>query len=517
MLGAVVADVYEIRSIVGEGGMGVVYRAYDRACARDVAVKCLHPNLVRDREIRQRFAREARVLRAWRHPAVVAVFDFLERDNLLGIVMELIDGPTLVEELEKWRGRMPLPVAAGIFVDLLCAMEEAHQRGIVHRDLKPDNILLRPTHGRMVPKIVDFGIAKLLEGTSYTLTGALMGTPRYMAPEQVQSPQTADHRCDIYSLGITLYQLCTGRAPFEAENHFALMMEHVSKPPPPASTWRADIPEALDRLILDALAKDPRQRPQSCAEFRQRFESILPTSPRVDPPELAPVTECQGEMVLVPAGPFRMGLRRREVELDSFYLDRTPVTNRQFKKFLDVTGYCPEDSSRFVAHWGTDARFPRELDEHPVVYTSWYDALAYAKWAGKRLPTEAEWEKAARGVDGRRYPWGAAEPSPERAHFGARKRGTVRVGSLPAGASPYGILDLAGNVWEWCEDVDDPGFYADGPMHNPRNPSSGELACHVMRGGSWMYGPRAVRTTSRTSFEPHYRFGAGGFRCARDP
>jgi serine/threonine-protein kinase len=211
-----------------------------------------------------------------------------------------------------------------------------------------------------------------------------------------------------------------------------------------------------------------------------------------------------------------MGRAKRRVYLDAFYMDATPVTNAQFMTFVEATGYRPHDAaaSRFLSHLPS-RRIPHGRDTHPVVYVSWVDAVAYATWAGKRLPTEAEWEKAARGESGRKYPWGRDEPGPGRAHYGDVSGGTAPVASLPDGASAYGIFDMAGNVWEWCEDYDSPAFYADGPPNNPRNTqpvASGRL---VMRGGSYMYGTRALRTYSRASFESHDRLADGGFRCVR--
>ncbi len=521
------AGVYSLGNVIGEGGMGVVYRAHDTRRDRTVAIKCLHSNLTGDAEVRRRFVREARLLRAWSHPNVVAIYDFIEHEHLLAIIMECVDGLTLAQHLEKWRGRMPMKEVGTVFSGALLAMAAAHRHGIVHRDLKPDNILVAQAGGRLVPKIVDFGIAKILEGTTFTVSGAFLGTCRYMSPEQVQRPQFADHRSDIYSLGVTLYQLATGRVPFEDGNHFALMMAHVAKKPPPPSEHRPDLPPALERLILDALAKDPAARPQTCEEFLERLSAALSESAPADEPSAEPapaslpaiVPESDGgELVLIPAGPFPMGAARRTVHLDAFYMDRTPVTNRQFRTFLEVTGYRPEDSSagRFLAHWPR-GEMPKELADHPVVFVSWFDAKAYAAWAGKRLPTEAQWEKAARGPDGRKYPWGRGEPTPTRANFGKQHRSTVSVGSFPEGVSPYGVHDLAGNVWEWCDDADDPSFYENGPTHNPHNTRRSDRPSYVMRGGAWMYGAQALRTYSRTSFKPHYRFAGGGFRCTRLP
>ncbi|HWO08837.1 MAG TPA: bifunctional serine/threonine-protein kinase/formylglycine-generating enzyme family protein [Polyangiaceae bacterium] len=513
-------SVYRIDSVIGEGGMGVVYRAWDEAIGRPVALKCLHNNLCGDPEIRRRFAREARVLRDYRHPNVIQVFDFVEHDYLLAIAMELVEGPSLVQYLAKWRGRMPLAEIRAMFGGLLEAVGAGHRQGIIHRDLKPDNVLVSGGADDPRPKLVDFGIAKILEGTTYTMSGAFLGTCAYMSPEQVQRPTAADTRSDIYSLGVTLYQLCTGRLPFEG-NHFSVMMAHVNQAPRLPSELRADLPIELTGLILDALAKDPDARPASCEVFHERLQRALgevagPPPRRAEP--LPPVLENEHgpAMVLVPAGTFLMGRERRSVHIDAFYIDATPVTNEQFMRFVEVTHYRPSErgAERFLHHL-PGRRIPRGKEHHPVVYVSWADAREYAAWAGKRLPSEAEWEKAARGTDGRKYPWGRTEPSPRNANYGNTRGDTAPVGSFPDGASPYGALDLAGNVWEWCSEYDDPEFYSDGPLHNPENLRPGPRPRLVMRGGSYMYGSRALRTYNRTSFEAHYRFGDGGFRCAR--
>ncbi|MFO0756830.1 MAG: SUMF1/EgtB/PvdO family nonheme iron enzyme [Byssovorax sp.] len=516
-------SVYRIESVLGEGGMGVVYRAHDEVRGRTVALKCLHSNLAGDLEIRRRFIREARVLRAWAHPNIVSIYDLVEHEHLLAIVMEHVPGPTLVQHLAKWRGKMPFDEIHSLFGGVLDAMAESHEQGVVHRDLKPDNILVSASEEGLRPKVVDFGIAKILEGTTYTMTGAFLGTCCYMSPEQVQRPHAADRRSDIYSLGVTLYQLATGKVPFESGNHFAVMMAHVNEPPRPPEQLRPDIPPALSALILDALAKDRAARPPTCAAFRARLDEAIGGHSRSVPPgrqsSLPPRIKGQRgeEMILVPAGPFAMGPGRRSVHVDAFYLDRTPVTNAEFALFLEVTGYRPsDDGGRFLSHFRA-GKIPKGEERCPVTYVSWTDARAYALWAGKRLPTEAEWEKAARGTDGRKYPWGRQEPGPEHASYGKRERGPSPVGAHPAGASPYGIEDLAGNVWEWCEDYDDPAFYEDGPSHNPRNTRRPERPLLVMRGGSWMFGARSLRTYARTSFEAHYRFAGGGFRCASSP
>jgi len=528
--GAVLADNYVIEAVVGEGGMGVVYRAHDNARNRDVALKVLHANLLGDPEVRKRFIREARVMTSWHHPNVVQVHDFLELPTqpdspdrgLLALVMEFVDGPTLDIYLHRWAGRPPLGEVRAIFSDILDAMDEAHRIGVVHRDLKPDNVLLAEPLGRRIAKVTDFGIAKVLEGTSYTMTGALLGTCRYMSPEQVQRPHALDHRSDIYSLGVTLFQAATGRCPFESDNHFSVMMAHVNQEPPPALSLRPDIPSGLAELLDAALSKDPDARPQSCAEFKARLWDALGDADeagfRATDPNQAPepvLVDDGRKLFLVEAGVFPMGPSRRSVHLDDYYVAESPVTNREFAAFVETTGYRPNDAEahRFLNHWRGGVCPPRLLD-HPVVFVSWNDARAYCAWAGRRLLTEAEWEKAARGTDGRKYPWGRATPTDRHANFGRNVRDTTPVGAHPDGASPYGCLDMAGNVWEWCDDVDDPRFYLRGPERNPRNTARLEGAQHVVRGGSWMYDAKSLRTYARSAFPRHFRLDGVGFRCA---
>jgi serine/threonine-protein kinase len=520
--GTAISDAYTVEDVVGEGAMGVVYRATDHVRKRQVAIKALHGSLLGDASIRRRFAREARLSMRWSHPHVVAAYDFIEREELVALVLELIDGPTLEEHLRRWSGGLPLDQLRPLFFGLLDAMGEAHRRGIVHRDLKPQNILLSMSDTGIHPKVTDFGIAKVLAGTSYTMTGAMLGTCQYMAPEQVKSSERLDHRADIYAIGVLLYRAVTGRLPFESDSHYEMMLAHVERTPPPPSRYAAKVPSELERLILDCLSKDRQARPQDCKTLRERLEAALADVGPVRHSEAAralppAIHEADGnELLRIDSGPFALGPNRRTVYLDTFYLARHAVTNRQFVSFVQTTGYKPEGGAegRFLAHL-RGGQCPPALLDHPVVFVSWFDAAAYCRWAGRRLPTEAEWEKAARGTDGRRYPWGRDDPSERHANYGRPVGGhTTAVDQHPAGASSYGCEDLAGNVWEWCEDLDSPRFYLHGPNHNPRNTAGAATASHVVRGGAYGFDARSLRTYARNAFQPQFRLEYLGFRVA---
>ena len=232
-------------------------------------------------------------------------------------------------------------------------------------------------------------------------------------------------------------------------------------------------------------------------------------------------------MVLVPAGEFTMGSNDgrddekpvHRVSLDAYYIDKYEVTIRQYAKFLEARGMSGPPM------WTTMDQPVHQ--KRPVVNVDWSDASNYCEWADKRLPTEAEWEKAARGTDGRMYPWGNDSPNPLRANYGKEKwnnhAALVPVGQLKDGESPYGIYDLAGNVWEWVSDWYDPDYYTTSPSRNPKGPERGKY--RVLRGGSWDFLPENLRS-ARRDFNiplspdynsPSYRNFNSGFRCAKNP
>jgi eukaryotic-like serine/threonine-protein kinase len=258
---------YKALSLLGEGGMGAVYLAEHPGIGRRVAVKVLHRELASDEQLLGRLLNEARAANAIRHPNIIEILDSgMRPDGTPYLVMELLEGESLGGRLRRI-GRLPMRDAVEFAYQTSSALGAAHKKGIVHRDLKPDNLFIisdpdNPARERM--KVLDFGIAKLQQpqpGDSVkTRTGTLMGTPIYMSPEQCRGTRTVDHRSDIYSLGVILYEMLVGQPPFVSEGFGELVNMHLNVPAAPPRAQRPEIPPALDALVVKMLAKNPEDR-----------------------------------------------------------------------------------------------------------------------------------------------------------------------------------------------------------------------------------------------------------------
>ena len=265
------ADRYELAETLGAGGMARVVAAYDHRLRRRVAVKLVREELTADPTSRERLLREARAAAGLQHPNTVAVHDVGEQDGHAYVVLELVDGGTLADRLRE-HGRLPSAEVAEIGAAVLAALQAAHERGLVHRDVKPANVLL-PAAGGV--KLADFGIAKALDAVTadLTATGQVLGTPRYLAPEQVAG-KPATPASDLYSLAAVLYECLAGQPPFDAETAIAVALAHQQQPVPPLADRAPAAPTPLVAVIERALAKDPAQRPPSAAHMRAELLAI---------------------------------------------------------------------------------------------------------------------------------------------------------------------------------------------------------------------------------------------------
>ncbi|MEW5939257.1 MAG: SUMF1/EgtB/PvdO family nonheme iron enzyme, partial [Chloroflexota bacterium] len=543
-------------------------------------------------------------------------------------VMEYLPGGTLKSGLGKpiaWNEavEMILPIAE--------ALDFAHSEHMIHRDVKPSNILITR---RGQPMLTDFGIAKILDledTQDLTGTSAAIGTPEYMAPEQAHA-KTVDHRADIYSLGIVLYEMATGRKPFEADTPMAVLVMHIHDPLPSPRKFAPSLSERAEKILIKALAKRPEDRYQTMGEFYAALKGNIaapekpakPAAPRPRKEQTATITEppvpeatismqqprpranqawlgwgaggvilaliCLAvggiavyralfpaktptaaptqisevsqtseispaqtsevspgpwtrpadgmTMLYIPEGSFEMGSNDgssdekpvHTVMLDAYWMDQTEVTNAMYALCVN-DGEC--DPPQYTKSYTRSSYYgDSEYDDYPVIYVDWNQASAYCQWAGARLPTEAEWEKAASWDDDRKekrvYPWGDTfngsllnfcdtncpfDYADKNSDDGYAD--TAPVGSYPGGASFYGLLDMAGNVWEWVADWYSESYYASSPSSNPLGPSSGQY--RALRGGSWNLNGYGVRSSYRGRNTPDGIYYNIGFRCARLP
>ncbi len=610
LIGKTVDGKYEIQTLLGLGGMGGVFRARHTFINNEVAIKLINPKLASHEEIVERFLREARAAAAIDHPNAVKVTDFGRADGMLYLVMEYVPGYNLTQLIRK-KGTLSASTTANIMSQICAALDDAHSKKIIHRDLKPDNVMIKVDRSKKhIVKVFDFGIAKMIiegkQDNSITRAGTIVGTVNYMSPEQCRGEGTIDLRSDIYSLGVVAFEMLTGRLPFTAPTPTGLAVKHIVEPPPSLCSIIPEIPESVDKVVLRALSKEPRDRYSSAGEFANEllqaahseglydqdteFPAVsgISTGDYNKPPKTiganavsstqlntqetitqkqnpvwlypllgivlliflagggyfavnkfftkAPAPPGSQEndkrftgMLLIKGGWTKMGSEDgqederpiHDVQIDSFYMDVTPVTNSQFQQFVNETKHIT-DAEKASEEYDWQRYASSDRADHPVICISWNDAVAYAKWADKRLPTEAEWEYAARGgLIGERYPWGK-DDAPKHANFGnSDLAGASLIEEVPLPTKPvkayppngYGLYGMAGNVWQWCSDWHEKTYYFNSPETNPQGPTKGKAK--VLRGGSWYTDVSKIRVSARNSDTSDGRQYDFGFRCAK--
>ena len=513
------ADRYVDWHHIGSGGSAEVWRVFDRDLEIDLAIKLLRPQFTSDPAQIGALRREVLISRALRHPNICPIHDLYEGPRGIGIVMDLLLGQDLKEWSAAHRGRLldTLPERVAVLSRVAGALAIAHRR-IIHRDLKPANIFLTGNDTSQ-PMIMDFGLSVLGAAAEQRFVG---GTPKYMSPEQYAAPGTVDGRSDLFSLGVLAYELLSdGHLPANSL-HDVIRTGVVPRLPAqaivPLTAWCDAIPPALDRVVRQMLDSDPSRRPHSAEEVgnvlgQVRLDGIVASGPAP-----AGAGRLPGNMVEVPGGVYEVGSARmsaspqekprRRVTLAAYRIAPAPVTNAEYATFRAATGYRPPALA-------DDLRFA--VPDAPVVGVTWAEACAYASWAGGRLPTELEWEVAARA--GRRdteYPWGDEAPLASQANIDRTCEGPTPVTSFPTGRNAWGLWDMCGNVLEWCADPWEENFYRRLPNGAPSPCGRGDGRLRAVRGGSYDTFFSTGRCNFRNKAVADEQRADVGFRLAAD-
>lgn len=592
---------YVVEEQLGQGGMAAVWRVRHELLGSLHAIKCLLPEFARNEEVRQRFVNEGRIQAQLRHPAIVAVTDLIEQDSVVGLVMDYVKGTSLDVMLRQQRP-LPLATVREVFLQVTRGLSYVHARGVVHRDLKPSNIMVDETDRRLRARLLDFGVAKFEshEAPALTRTGMTLGTLQYMSPEQVKG-EAIDARSDIFALGIVLYEVLTGRIPFDGSSAWSLQMAIVTGKVVPPRQVRAELPPAVSAVLLKALQTEPADRYQSAQALEEALEEA--TRPQGEQPWSAPFTPPPGRatvppptradrgvlsvsprdelgdeeddlerafrprrsrwplvllvlllaagagayvvretrlpsgpdeksmdelvratvrrepksglaFVRLPGGEFRMGCdardaecapdepRPRVVRVEGFWLAKTEATVEAWDKCVAARA-CAATARTVVNDEGAKCN-PGDptRKKHPVNCLTWDESKALCQWLGGRLPTAAEWEYAARSGRTAMWPWGDTEATKAHARFVERDDAdgrTAEVGKHRDGSTPWGLHDVAGNVWEVTSDSFDV--------------KKGTVEA---RGGSFKSKAKWLRASNRFEVDPATRSDSLGVRCAID-
>lgn len=560
LIGQVLGGKYELLDVLGMGGMGAVYRARRMRIGDVIVVKTLLPSLSQESA---RFHREAEAAASVKHSNVVIIHD---SDEARGewpafIAMEMVKGVPLRQLLQS-EGRLEPARAIALMRRICAGVGAAHRLGVIHRDLKPENVMVVPPEEEgetETVKVLDFGIAKLLdkEVTRLTQDGAVLGTGYYMPPEQWRSEEV-DARADVYSLGVMLYEMLTGKWPFTGRTRDELMMKHLFEPPP-SLTLDQGAPSELEDVIKRALAKERDGRQQNATELSRELQAAMTvTSPSLRTFEFDTVTlDARGqetvrrigqaryfvedlgggvklEMVEIPAGTFTMGSPASEegrdddegpqhqVTVPKFYMGKFAVTRAQWR----IVASLPK-----IALYLSDNSYLKG-DDLPVVTVSWEDTVEFCRRLSQntgreyRLPSEAEWEYAARA--GTQTPFAFGETiTPEIVQYNWKypyadaAKGAERWKLGPFGtlgvANGFGLCDMHGNVGEWCLDYPHEN-YNGAPTDGSAWLSGGDPDNRVWRGGDWDSNANHCRSSSRLYARPsssgaHFSASSGlGFR-----